>query len=268
MDGLWRFFGALPPDLRDLSLSCQSRRAVFLKFSRSTASCPRAPLRHSETKIAARRRRIFRISDFGAAMAARKHRKPRPRRLSAGSVHPRILLRRLLVNEDTFESFSERMTIHRGAAPSKGHDSLVLPEIDRRNAIEERGALAKSPLKFIDYSHKRLEQKRSRRPSLGRCGVRMFPVTGALLHVLHDQSSPPAGNPQLGSAAKAPGCGQKSWWGTNGICFKLVIRHAVILNPAASACGERYQVVEGATSEITVEQARQLLLSIDTRHRL
>jgi site-specific recombinase XerD len=43
----------------------------------------------------------------------------------------------------------------------------------------------------------------------------------------------------------------------------LVLRHAVILNPALSVRGERYQVVEGKTPEIAVEQARALLRSID-----
>jgi site-specific recombinase XerD len=46
----------------------------------------------------------------------------------------------------------------------------------------------------------------------------------------------------------------------------LVVRHAVILNPAASVRGERYQVVEGKTPEISVGQARQLLRNIDTGH--
>lgn len=44
----------------------------------------------------------------------------------------------------------------------------------------------------------------------------------------------------------------------------LVTRHAVILNPAASVRGERYEVVEGKTPEITVAGARKLLASIDT----
>jgi integrase/recombinase XerD len=44
----------------------------------------------------------------------------------------------------------------------------------------------------------------------------------------------------------------------------LVMRHAVILNPALSVRGERYQVVEGKTPEITVKDARTLLASIDT----
>ena len=46
----------------------------------------------------------------------------------------------------------------------------------------------------------------------------------------------------------------------------LVTRHVVILNPAASVRGERYQVVEGKTPEITVPQARKLLESIGTSH--
>ena len=44
----------------------------------------------------------------------------------------------------------------------------------------------------------------------------------------------------------------------------LVVRHAIILNPALSVRGERYQVVEGKTPEITVAQARTLLKSLDT----
>ena len=44
---------------------------------------------------------------------------------------------------------------------------------------------------------------------------------------------------------------------------KLVTRHAVLLNPARSVRTERYQVIEGKTPEITVEQARTLLRSLD-----
>jgi len=46
----------------------------------------------------------------------------------------------------------------------------------------------------------------------------------------------------------------------------LVTRHAILLNPALSVRGERYEVVEGKTPEITVQHARQLLTSIDTSH--
>jgi site-specific recombinase XerD len=44
----------------------------------------------------------------------------------------------------------------------------------------------------------------------------------------------------------------------------LVTRHAMILNPALSVRGERYQVVEGRTPEISVKDVRTLLASLDT----
>jgi site-specific recombinase XerD len=44
----------------------------------------------------------------------------------------------------------------------------------------------------------------------------------------------------------------------------MVTRHAIILNPALSVRGERYEVVEGKTPQITVAHARTLLASIDT----
>ncbi len=47
---------------------------------------------------------------------------------------------------------------------------------------------------------------------------------------------------------------------------QLVMRHVVVLNPALSVRGERYQVLEGKTPEITVAQARHLLASIDTEN--
>jgi site-specific recombinase XerD len=44
----------------------------------------------------------------------------------------------------------------------------------------------------------------------------------------------------------------------------LVMRHAMILNPALSVRGERYEVVEGKTPEVTVKGAREVLASIKT----
>lgn len=46
----------------------------------------------------------------------------------------------------------------------------------------------------------------------------------------------------------------------------LVTRHVIVLNPAHSVRGERLQVVEGKTPEITVPQARLLMQSLDTTH--
>lgn len=46
----------------------------------------------------------------------------------------------------------------------------------------------------------------------------------------------------------------------------LVTRHVIVLNPAHSVRGERLQVVEGKTPEITVPQARKLMQSLDISH--
>jgi site-specific recombinase XerD len=43
----------------------------------------------------------------------------------------------------------------------------------------------------------------------------------------------------------------------------LVVRHVVVLNPAASVRAERYSVIEGKTPEIAARQARDLLRSVD-----
>ncbi|APW64289.1 Tyrosine recombinase XerD (plasmid) [Paludisphaera borealis] len=51
-----------------------------------------------------------------------------------------------------------------------------------------------------------------------------------------------------------------------GFFDRLVNRHVVVLNPATSVKGVKDQVVEGKTPEITVEQARTLLASVDTGH--
>lgn len=44
----------------------------------------------------------------------------------------------------------------------------------------------------------------------------------------------------------------------------LVTRHVIILNPALSVRGDRLEVIEGKTPEITVQQTRQLFQTIDT----
>ena len=48
-----------------------------------------------------------------------------------------------------------------------------------------------------------------------------------------------------------------------GFFDRLVNRHVVILNPAASVKGMKESVMEGKTPEITVDQARTLLKSVD-----
>ncbi len=51
-----------------------------------------------------------------------------------------------------------------------------------------------------------------------------------------------------------------------GFFDRLVERHAVVLNPAASVKGVKDQVIEGKTPEITVEQVRTLPASVDVSH--
>ena len=46
----------------------------------------------------------------------------------------------------------------------------------------------------------------------------------------------------------------------------MVVRHAIVLNPALSVRGERYTAIEGKTPEISIQQARDLLASLDTTH--
>ncbi|HUQ72179.1 MAG TPA: hypothetical protein VM165_21815 [Planctomycetaceae bacterium] len=45
-----------------------------------------------------------------------------------------------------------------------------------------------------------------------------------------------------------------------------VLRHVLILNPALSVRGERYQVLEGLTPEMLVEQGGRLLASLEGSH--
>ncbi len=51
-----------------------------------------------------------------------------------------------------------------------------------------------------------------------------------------------------------------------GFLDRLMYRHIVIFNPAASVKGVKEQVIEGKTPEITLEQARTLLNSVDIGH--
>lgn len=47
---------------------------------------------------------------------------------------------------------------------------------------------------------------------------------------------------------------------------ELVLRHVVVLNPAAAVRGQRLQVIEGKTPEISINQCRTLLASINTNN--
>jgi integrase/recombinase XerD len=51
-----------------------------------------------------------------------------------------------------------------------------------------------------------------------------------------------------------------------GFFDRLVQRHVVLLNPAASVRGVKETVVEGKTPEITIDQARRLIASVGTTY--
>ncbi len=53
-----------------------------------------------------------------------------------------------------------------------------------------------------------------------------------------------------------------------GFFDRMVQRHVVLLNPAASVRGVKETVVEGKTPEITIDQARKLIASVKTTHTL
>jgi site-specific recombinase XerD len=87
---------------------------------------------------------------------------------------------------------------------------------------------------------------------LDRRGIPIEQVTPGLLGSYLDQHPGAPPSKKLALAA------------LRGFFDRLVHRHVLILNPAASVRGERYQVIEGKTPEITAGQARRLLHSIDT----
>jgi integrase/recombinase XerD len=51
-----------------------------------------------------------------------------------------------------------------------------------------------------------------------------------------------------------------------GFFDRLVQRHVVFINPAASVSGVKEKIIEGKTPEITIDQARKLLASIKTAY--
>lgn len=107
----------------------------------------------------------------------------------------------------------------------------------------------------IPNEHTRKAYAHAVRLFLGWCevhGVELVNVTPGVVgqYFVEHSGGPPTKKQHLAAVRK--------------LFDKLVIRHAVILNPALSVRTERYAVVEGKTPEIGVENARKLLRSIDT----
>jgi integrase/recombinase XerD len=66
----------------------------------------------------------------------------------------------------------------------------------------------------------------------------------------------------LGALGGSPAKWNQHLAALRGFFDKLVVRHVVAINPAASVRGVKERVIEGKTPEITIEQARVLLASI------
>jgi site-specific recombinase XerD len=66
----------------------------------------------------------------------------------------------------------------------------------------------------------------------------------------------------LGALGGSPAKWNQNLAALRGFFDKLVLRHVVAINPAASVKGVKEQVIEGKTPEITIDQARTLLRSI------
>lgn len=83
-------------------------------------------------------------------------------------------------------------------------------------------------------------------------GIALHDITPALVGEYFDQfeASPPTRKLHLAALRR--------------LFDLLVTRHLMVLNPAACVRGERYQVIEGKTPEISPEQARTLIDSIAT----
>src|SRR5438874_3659442 len=106
----------------------------------------------------------------------------------------------------------------------------------------------------IRNGHTRIAYLRNVRNFLGWCeqrGVELGRVTPGMVGQYLDQlkASPSTKKQHLAAIRK--------------FFDKLVLRHAILLNPAASVRAERHPVIEGKPPEIAVEQARRLLRSID-----
>src|SRR6516164_10490213 len=134
-------------------------------------------------------------------------------------------------------------------------NAATLPEL-----VERAGGAARFSWEEFFYAehhnpHTQRAYQRAVRRFLGWCegqGVELAAITpGMVGHYLVGLGGSPAKRNQHLAALR-------------GFFDRLVNRHVCILNPAASVKGVKEQVIEGKTPEITIEQARTLLKSVDT----
>src|SRR5918911_9888 len=146
------------------------------------------------------------------------------------------------------------------ADPNRPAGSLALPDIVGRAGSAAVFAAEEFFFGRIRNEHTRAAYLRSVRQFLTWCdgrGLELVRITpkdvGQYLHLLRKRKLSVATRKQQLAALRH-------------FFDDLVTRHAMILNPALSVRGDRYEAVEGKTPEITVAGARKLLTSVDTSH--
>jgi site-specific recombinase XerD len=155
----------------------------------------------------------------------------------------------------------EKGKVDRGLAPVKRAQSLVrggdgsLPVIVERSSSQAAFAWEEFFAGEVRNAHTRRAYERAVRSFLGWCegrGLELAAITPGQVGAYLDQLGVAAPSKKLGLAA------------LRKFFDRMVVRHAMLLNPAHSVRTERHHDVEGKTQEISKADARTLLASIDT----
>ena len=148
-----------------------------------------------------------------------------------------------------------RLPARRSEALSELSNARVIPRIVSDAGNAARFAWEEFLFGGIRSTHTRRAYHRAVKNFLVWCEAKQLPLSAI---------SPADVGLHLDGLALAPASKKQVMAGLRHFFDGLVTRHAIALNPAASVRAERYQVMEGKTPEITVKQARSLLVSIDT----
>ena len=145
--------------------------------------------------------------------------------------------------------------IHRTALPMAG--SIV--GIDVPAMIAEFGA--QGQFAWEEYFSGRIRNPHTRKAYLH--AVRRFLAWVESIGVALDQITPGMIGRYFDEHPGSPPTKKMHMSAIRGMFDALVLRHVVILNPALSVATEKFSATEGKTPEITPEQARQLIRSIE-----
>ncbi len=139
-------------------------------------------------------------------------------------------------------------------------DGTTEPDPSLPALVRSRGAAAQFAWEEFIYGRIRNPYTRERYARAVRQFLRHCEQLGRELH----QISPADVGTYLDSLEYSAATKKLHLSGLRHFFDTLVTRHVIVLNPALSVRAERLQVIEGKTPEISVEQARRLLRSIDT----